>query len=101
MPRSDQADGGAQLEHLAKPKTLRTAALIVRSGDRAACIVRRPLSPRTTLMRARFDVAAVALVASTAMVGALSMHAKVKDPSIKSLPASLMLLMAVAIVLLR
>jgi len=35
------------------------------------------------------------------MVGALSMHAKVGDPSIKSLPAFLMLLMAVAIVLLR
>ncbi len=35
------------------------------------------------------------------MVGALSMHAKVKDPWIKSLPALLMLLMAVAIVLLR
>jgi hypothetical protein len=35
------------------------------------------------------------------MVGALSMHAKVKDPLIKSLPAFLMLLMAVAIVLLR
>ena len=35
------------------------------------------------------------------MVGALSMHAKVKDPLIKSLPALLMLLMAVAIVLLR
>jgi uncharacterized membrane protein YphA (DoxX/SURF4 family) len=35
------------------------------------------------------------------MVGALSMHAKVKDPLIKSLPAFLMLLMAVAILLLR
>ena len=35
------------------------------------------------------------------MVGALAMHAKVKDPLIKSLPASLMLLMTVAIVLLR
>ena len=35
------------------------------------------------------------------MVGALSMHAKVKDPLRKSLPAFLMLLMAVAIVLLR
>jgi hypothetical protein len=35
------------------------------------------------------------------MVGALLMHAKVKDPLIKSLPAFLMLLMAVAIVLLR
>ena len=35
------------------------------------------------------------------MVGALSMHAKVKDPLSKSLPALLMLLMAVAIVLLR
>lgn len=35
------------------------------------------------------------------MIGALAMHAKVKDPLIKSLPAFLMLLMAVAIVLLR
>jgi hypothetical protein len=35
------------------------------------------------------------------MVGALSMHAKVGDPLIKSLPAFLMLVMAVAIVLLR
>ena len=35
------------------------------------------------------------------MVGALSMHAKVKDPLSKSQPALLMLLMAVAIVLLR
>jgi len=35
------------------------------------------------------------------MVGALSMHAKVKDPLSKSLPAFLMLLMAAAIVLLR
>lgn len=35
------------------------------------------------------------------MVGALSMHAKVRDPLIKSLPAFLMLLMTVAIVLLR
>ena len=35
------------------------------------------------------------------MVGALSMHAKVRDPLVKSLPAVLMLLMAVAIVLLR
>jgi len=35
------------------------------------------------------------------MAGALSMHAKVKDPLIKSLPAFLMLLMAVAIVVLR
>ena len=34
------------------------------------------------------------------MVGALSMHAKVRDPLIKSLPAFLMLLMAVTIVLL-
>ena len=34
-------------------------------------------------------------------VGALSMHAKVKDPLSKSLPALLMLLMAVAILLLR
>jgi hypothetical protein len=35
------------------------------------------------------------------MVGALAMHAKVKDPLIKSLPALLMLLMTVALVLLR
>jgi DoxX-like family len=35
------------------------------------------------------------------MVAALSMHAKVKDPLVKSLPAFLMLLMAVAIVLLQ
>ena len=35
------------------------------------------------------------------MVGALAMHAKVKDPLTKSLPAFLMLLMAGAIVLLR
>jgi hypothetical protein len=35
------------------------------------------------------------------MIGALAMHAKVKDPLIKSLPALLMLLMAVAVVLLR
>jgi hypothetical protein len=35
------------------------------------------------------------------MVGALSMHGKVKDPWSKSLPAFLMLSMAVAIVLLR
>ena len=35
------------------------------------------------------------------MVGALAMHAKVRDPLTKSLPAFLMLLMAVAIVLLR
>jgi hypothetical protein len=35
------------------------------------------------------------------MGGALTMHAKVKDPLTKSLPASLMLLMAVAIVLLQ
>jgi hypothetical protein len=35
------------------------------------------------------------------MVGALAMHAKVKDPLTKFLPALLMLLMAVAIVLLQ
>ncbi len=35
------------------------------------------------------------------MVGALSMHAKVKDPLTKSLPAFLMLLMSVAIIALR
>lgn len=35
------------------------------------------------------------------MIGALVMHAKVKDPLTKSLPAFLMLLMTVAIVLVR
>jgi hypothetical protein len=35
------------------------------------------------------------------MVGALAMHAKVKDPLTKSLPAFLMLSMSVAILLLR
>jgi hypothetical protein len=34
------------------------------------------------------------------MLGALSMHVKVKDPAIKSLPASLMLLMSAAILVL-
>jgi hypothetical protein len=46
-------------------------------------------------------VAPAAGTVAVLMVGALSMHAKVKDPLIKSLPAFLMLLMAVAIVLLR
>jgi uncharacterized membrane protein YphA (DoxX/SURF4 family) len=35
------------------------------------------------------------------MVGALTMHVKVKDPWIKSLPAFLMLLMSAGILLLR
>ncbi len=35
------------------------------------------------------------------MVGALAMHAKVKDPLIRSLPAALMLLMAGVILLLQ
>lgn len=35
------------------------------------------------------------------MLGALSMHAKVKDPPVKSLPALLMLLMSAAILVLR
>jgi hypothetical protein len=35
------------------------------------------------------------------MVGALAMHAKVKDPLTKSVPALLMLLMCIGILLLR
>ncbi len=35
------------------------------------------------------------------MVGALAMHAKVKDPAIRSLPALLMLAMSVSLVALR
>ncbi len=42
-----------------------------------------------------------ALVVAALMVGALAMHAKAKDPLIKSVPALLMLLMAVAIVALQ
>lgn len=40
-------------------------------------------------------------IVAVLMVGALSMHAKVRDPLVKSLPALLMLSMAVAIVFLR
>jgi DoxX-like family len=43
----------------------------------------------------------VATTVAILMVGALSMHAKVRDPLIKSLPAFLMLSMAVSILLLR
>ncbi len=46
-------------------------------------------------------VAPAAATVAVLMVGALSMHAKVKDPLIKSLPAFLMLLMSVSILLLR
>jgi len=46
-------------------------------------------------------VSPAAGIVAVLMVGALAMHAKVKDPVIKSLPAFLMLLMVVAIVLLR
>lgn len=42
-----------------------------------------------------------ALIVAVLMVGALAMHAKVKDPLMKSLPALLMLLAVVAIVLLQ
>lgn len=42
-----------------------------------------------------------AAVVAVLMVGALAMHMKVKDPPAKSLPAFLMLLMAVGIVALR
>ncbi len=41
-----------------------------------------------------------ASVVAVLMVGALAMHAKVKDPAIKSLPAVLMLAMSVAILAL-
>ena len=42
-----------------------------------------------------------ALVVSALMIGALGMHAKVKDPLTKSLPAFLVLLMSVGILLLQ
>ncbi len=42
-----------------------------------------------------------ALVVAALMVGALAMHAKAKDPLTKSVPALLMLLMAVAIFALQ
>ena len=42
-----------------------------------------------------------AVVVALLMVGALAMHAKAKDPLTKSVPALLMLLMAVAIVALQ
>jgi uncharacterized membrane protein YphA (DoxX/SURF4 family) len=42
-----------------------------------------------------------ALTVAVLMLGALAMHAKVKDPLTKSLPAFLLLLMAVALVLLQ
>lgn len=42
-----------------------------------------------------------ALVVAALMVGALVMHAKAKDPFMKSVPAALMLLMAVAIFALQ
>jgi hypothetical protein len=35
------------------------------------------------------------------MLGAVAMHVKVSDPWIKALPASLVLLMSIAILLLR
>ena len=41
------------------------------------------------------------LVIAVLMVGALAMHAKVKDPPTKSVPAFLMLAMVVGIALLR
>jgi hypothetical protein len=41
------------------------------------------------------------LVVAVLMVGALAMHAKVKDPLTKSVPAVLMLAMVVGIALLR
>jgi hypothetical protein len=41
------------------------------------------------------------LVVAVLMVGALAMHAKVKDPLTKSVPAFLMLAMVVGIALLR
>ena len=42
-----------------------------------------------------------ALIVAALMVGALAMHAKVKDPLTKSVPALLMLLMVVAIFFLQ
>jgi hypothetical protein len=41
-----------------------------------------------------------ALIVAGLMVGALAMHAKVKDPLTKSVPALLMLLMCIGILLL-
>ena len=41
-----------------------------------------------------------AVIVSMLMLGALAMHAKVKDPAIKSLPAALMLAMSLGIVYL-
>jgi len=45
-------------------------------------------------------VAPAAVVVTALMVGALAMHAKVKDPAVKSLPAFLMLAMSVAVLVL-
>ena len=42
-----------------------------------------------------------AIIVAVFMIGALAMHAKVKDPLTKSVPALLILLMVVAIVLLQ
>ena len=42
-----------------------------------------------------------AIIVAILMIGALAMHAKVKDPLTKSVPALLILLMVVAIVLLQ
>jgi hypothetical protein len=42
-----------------------------------------------------------AAVVAVLMVGALAMHAKVRDPLTKSLPAFLMLLMCIAIIWLQ
>ncbi|MFY9489314.1 MAG: DoxX family protein [Mycobacterium sp.] len=42
-----------------------------------------------------------AIVVAVLMIGALAMHAKVKDPLTKSLPALMVLLMVVAIALLH
>ncbi len=42
-----------------------------------------------------------AIVVAVLMIGALAMHAKVKDPLTKSLPALMVLLMVVAIALLQ
>ena len=42
-----------------------------------------------------------AAIVAVLMIGALAMHAKVRDPLIKSLPAFLMLVMSVAILLLQ
>jgi len=42
-----------------------------------------------------------AAIVAVLMIGALAMHAKVRDPLTKSLPAFLMLVMSVAILLLQ